>query len=154
MPKQLLIYEKAVPVTRQRHGNVSIKAGSDFGYAKTVNSVPLLASEFDLASREYAIVFSGQGNDMMPAALLGIRDNENLYVDDKGLWNAKYIPAFVRRYPFVFSTDFAGLPGAVRSDARLLPAPPGAQSARGDAGTVASSHGTTADARRLYDSQS
>ncbi len=70
-----------------------------------MNSVPLLASEFDLASAEYAIVFSGEGNDVMPAVLLGIRDQENLYVDDRGTWNAKYIPAFVRRYPFVFSTE-------------------------------------------------
>jgi SapC protein len=105
MPKQLLIYEKAVPVTRQRHGEVSIKAGGDYGFAKDVNSVPLLASEFDLSSAEYAIVFSGDGKDVMPAVLLGIRDNENLYVDDNGTWNAKYVPAFVRRYPFVFSSE-------------------------------------------------
>jgi hypothetical protein len=105
MPKQLLIYEKAVPVTRQRHGDVSIKAGGDYAFAKGVNSVPLLASEFDLSSVEYAIVFSGEGKDVMPAVLLGIRDNENLYVDDNGAWNAKYIPAFVRRYPFVFSSE-------------------------------------------------
>jgi hypothetical protein len=105
MAKQLLIYEKAVPVTVKKHGNVSIKAGTDYGFAKDVNSVPLLASEFDLSSTEYAIVFSGEGKDVMPAALLGIRDQENLYVDDSGAWNAKYIPAFVRRYPFVFSTQ-------------------------------------------------
>ena len=64
-----------------------------------------MATEFDLASTEYAIVFSGEGTDVMPAALLGIRDGENLYVDEHGAWNAKYVPAFVRRYPFVFSTE-------------------------------------------------
>src|SRR5579875_238928 len=104
MPKQLLIYEKAVPVTRKRHGNVSIKAGNNYAFAKNVNSVPLLTSEFDLACVEYAIVFSGE-KDIMPAVLLGIRDNENLYIDDRGAWNAKYVPAFVRRYPFVFSSQ-------------------------------------------------
>lgn len=104
MPKQLLIYEKAVPVTLNRHKDVSIKAGNDYGFAKDVNSVPLLASEFDLSSVEYAIVFSGEGKDVMPAALLGIRDQENLYINESGEWKAKYIPAFVRRYPFVFST--------------------------------------------------
>jgi hypothetical protein len=105
MPKQLLIYEKAVPVTSKKHGDVSIKAGNDYGFAKDVNSVPLMATEFDLSCVEYAIVFSGEGKDVMPAALLGIRDNENLYVDENGAWNAKYIPAFVRRYPFVFSSQ-------------------------------------------------
>jgi hypothetical protein len=105
MSKQLLIYEKAVPVTRRDHGDVSIKSGNSYGFAKDVNSVPLMATEFDLASTEYAIVFSGEGADVMPAALLGIRDKENLYVDEHGAWNAKYIPAFVRRYPFVFSSQ-------------------------------------------------
>jgi hypothetical protein len=105
MPKQLLIYEKAVPVTKKRHGDTSIKAGTDYSFAKGVNSVPLMATEFELSSAEYAIVFSGDGKDVMPAALLGIRDQENIYVDANGAWNAKYIPAFVRRYPFVFSSQ-------------------------------------------------
>lgn len=105
MTKQLLIYEKAIPVTRKQHGDVSIKSGNDYGFARTVNSVPLMATEFDLSSVEYAIVFSGEGKDIMPAALLGIRDSENLDIDEHGAWNAKYIPAFVRRYPFVFSSQ-------------------------------------------------
>ena len=105
MAKQLLIYERAVPVTPSRHGDVSIKAGADFSFAREVNSVPLMAAEFDLASSEYAIVFAGVGEEAMPAVLLGVRDNENLYVGPDGAWSAKYIPAFIRRYPFVFSSD-------------------------------------------------
>ena len=104
MTKQLLIYERAVPVTPNQHGNVSVKVGTDLSFAKHVNSVPLMVAEFDVACPEYAIVFAGEGNDVMPVALLGVRDNENLYVDDAGTWSAKYVPAFVRRYPFVFST--------------------------------------------------
>ena len=109
MSKQLLIYERATPVTPKQHADVSVKAGTDYGFAKNVNSVPLMAAEFDLASSEYAIVFAGEGKDIMPVALLGVRDNENLYVDDAGAWNAKYIPAFVRRYPFVFSSQSGDL---------------------------------------------
>jgi SapC protein len=102
--KQLLIYERAIPVNPRQHKDVSIKLGGDYGFARGVNSVPLMTVEFDPACAEYAIVFGGDGPDVMPLALLGIRDNENLYVDDNGAWNAKYIPAFVRRYPFVFSS--------------------------------------------------
>jgi hypothetical protein len=108
MVKQLLIYERAVPVNPKQHGNLAVKSGADYGFAKGVNSVPLMAAEFEPASAEYAIVFTGQDKEIMPAALLGVRDQENLYVDDKGVWNAKYIPAFVRRYPFVFSSDNDG----------------------------------------------
>jgi hypothetical protein len=44
----------------------------------------------------------------MPAVILGLRDEQNLYVNDDGSWNAKYIPAFLRRYPFVFSSSDEG----------------------------------------------
>ena len=44
----------------------------------------------------------------MPAIVLGVRDGENLYVGENGRWQGKYIPAFVRRYPFVFSQDKDG----------------------------------------------
>ena len=108
MAKQLLIYERAVPVNQNQHRDLAVKTGGDYGFAKKVNSVPLLAAEFEPACAEYAIVFAGQEKEITPVVLLGIRDQENLYVDDKGGWHAKYIPAFVRRYPFVFSSDDKG----------------------------------------------
>ena len=44
----------------------------------------------------------------MPAAILGIQNDSNLYLDEEGNWTSKYIPAFVRRYPFVFSSADEG----------------------------------------------
>ena len=46
MVKQLLIYENATPVSRARHGGLSVKAGGNFGFAAQINSVPLMAAEF------------------------------------------------------------------------------------------------------------
>jgi hypothetical protein len=37
-----------------------------------------------------------------------IRRPRTLYLSEKGAWQAKYIPAFVRRYPFVFSSSDDG----------------------------------------------
>ena len=35
--------------------------------------------------------------------MLGYKENVNIFVDDKGNWDKlNYIPAFVRKYPFVF----------------------------------------------------
>lgn len=107
MSKQLLIYERAVPVTRQRHGAWSVKAGASFEFARGVNSVPLMVAEFPNAAAEYTIVFGGAGDEIIPVALLGIRDSENLYVSESGAWSGSYVPAFLRRYPFVFSSDNA-----------------------------------------------
>ena len=108
MSKQLLFYEKAVPVSFQRHAGWSVKSGANYAFAKSTNSVPLTALEFSNAAQEYAIVFAGSGDAIIPVVILGVMDNQNLYVDDAGKWNAKYVPAFVRRYPFVFSTSDDG----------------------------------------------
>lgn len=106
MAKQLLIYDQVVPVSPQRHSKKSIKAGSNYSYARAVNSTPLMAAEFEAAAFEYVIVFAGEPGSIMPVALLGLRDGENIFVDRQGAWTGKYVPAFVRQYPFVFaSTD-------------------------------------------------
>jgi SapC len=104
MATQLLIYETAVPVSHARHGNWSVDVGAGYAFSAKVNSVPLMAVEFPVAATEYAIVFGGTGDVVMPAAILGLRADQNLYVGEGGAWDAKYIPAFLRRYPFVFSS--------------------------------------------------
>jgi len=105
MASQLLIYESAVPVTSTRHADASVEVGADFGFSRRVNSVPLMAVEFPHAAAEYAIVFSGTAEAFVPAVILGMRGEENLYLTKQGGWEAKYIPAFVRRYPFVFASS-------------------------------------------------
>lgn len=108
MSTQLLIYEKTAPVTNQRHRDWSIKKGADCTFAKHVNAVPLTAVEFGAASAEYAIVFTGTAGAYMPTVILGMRDRQNLYLNEDGSWRAKYLPAFIRRYPFVFASDEGG----------------------------------------------
>jgi hypothetical protein len=76
---------------------------TDYNFSRTVNAVPLVASEFAEAAAEYAIIFTGEPPALMPAVVLGARDNENLYLTPEGTWRARYVPAFIRRYPFVFS---------------------------------------------------
>jgi hypothetical protein len=108
MSKTLLIYDRAVPITRAQHGNWGIEIDNDFGFAKGVNSMPLLAQEFRATVREYPIIFVGTEERVLPAVLLGLGENENLFVDDAGIWDSQYIPAFARRYPYVFSSNDEG----------------------------------------------
>jgi hypothetical protein len=105
MSTQLLIYKTAVPVSRARHAGWSVEIGANYAFSGDVNSVPLMAVEFPQAANEYAIVFAGGEGEVTPAVILGVRGNENLYVAKDAHWGAKYIPAFVRRYPFVFSLN-------------------------------------------------
>jgi SapC protein len=105
MPTQLLIYQSAVPISRARHANWSVELGSSYAFSADLNSVPLMAVEFPLAASEYAIVFAGRENELIPAVILGLRGNENLFLTKDGHWGARYVPAFIRRYPFVFSRE-------------------------------------------------
>ena len=102
MSNLLLIYKTATPVSRSRHADSSVDIGGNYGFSSEVNSVPLMAVEFPQAAGEYAIVFAGNDGEILPAVILGVRGNENLFVSKASGWGAKYIPAFVRRYPFVF----------------------------------------------------
>ena len=102
MARQLLIYQSAVPVSVARHGTVSVRTTADYAFSAGINAVPLMAVEFLRAAGEYAIVFTQAGDEVLPAAVLGVKGDQNLYLTGDGRWQARYIPAFIRRYPFVF----------------------------------------------------
>lgn len=108
MAKQLLIYQTAVPLSFAKHGGISLEAASNFEFSAGINAVPLMAVELPQAAAEYAIVFTVTEQDVVPAAILGIRNEQNLFLSAEAKWEAKYIPAFIRRYPFVFSTSADG----------------------------------------------
>jgi hypothetical protein len=99
----LMFYKKLVPLNKNQHRNHSFKKFDDLGFAAQTQTVILTGSEFPEACKEYPIVFlKTSGGSMMPVALLSFRVNENLYVSEDGKWNSRYIPAYVRRYPFIF----------------------------------------------------
>lgn len=108
MANQLLFYSSATPITQNRHKDWAVDNTSNFGFASATNSVPVMAVEFAKAASEYTIIFAGDDENIMPAVILGIQNDTNLFIDEAGKWNAKYIPAFVRRYPFVFSSGDNG----------------------------------------------
>ena len=98
----LLLYEKPVALSRDTHRHFRMRGNGSFSCAARTNSVPLASSEFAAAANEYPIVFAiDDKKQALPVALLGLRQDENLFVSKDGKWNSDYIPAFVRRYPFL-----------------------------------------------------
>lgn len=108
MEKQLLFYERVVPISKQRHAKMSIKNVGNFNFAAQTNSVPLTTVEFFAAPAEYPVVFAETDGVTMPVAILGVKQNTNDYLTAEGKWDASYVPAFVRRYPFVFAQSDDG----------------------------------------------
>ena len=99
-----MFYKDPKLVSRDAHANKSLKAQIDFSFARPTNSIPLMAQEFVVAARHYPIVFRAS-EPLIPVAVLGFGKTGNLFIEADGTWSkGVYVPAYVRRYPFVLSS--------------------------------------------------
>jgi hypothetical protein len=98
-----LFYKTLAPLSSQLHPTHGIKPRTDLGYTRTAHAIPITVDEFAMVQRHYPIIFS-VGDTPTPLALVGLQEGRNLYLDDKGQWApGHYVPAFVRRYPFMLA---------------------------------------------------
>ncbi len=88
---QFAFYRKVVALNSNVHRNLKFAASEvNFLFARDTTAVLLAGVEFAEAAREYPIVFvRGKDGQMRPVALLGVRDGENLFVNDQGKWDAR-----------------------------------------------------------------
>lgn len=103
--KTLMMYERLVPLDREQHRTLRIHQGaSRLGFARETNSMLLAASELPLAALDYPCVFVQADTGHTLVSIVGLRDKENLMIEADGNWAEQhYVPAFVRRYPFVLA---------------------------------------------------
>lgn len=108
------LYRRSIALDPAVHRRRKVSPLTDFSIAKDLHAVFVTATEFPQAALEFALVFVETGRHdtagrpmMSPVALLGLAHGENLYVEGPR-WEARYVPAYVRRYPF----STASLPGA------------------------------------------
>lgn len=100
------LYAKVALLNAALHGDLKLAPAADLRFAAHLNSVVLVAAEFPQAAAHYPIVFSEIGNEWTALAVLGPKDGANAFVNAEGKWLANtYVPAFVRRYPFVLVED-------------------------------------------------
>ena len=100
-----MFYKSPRPLDRSRDQNTKISRPSNFNFTKGTNAIPLLADEFPMAAAYYPIVFA-TGPTPIPAAVVGLKNDDNLFLDDEGRWvNGAYLPAYIRRYPFILMDD-------------------------------------------------
>jgi SapC len=100
------LYTKAVPLHNVQHRHwKAARAMEDWSVASRLSSIFVAAVEFGDVAAEYPIVFVNAGNspegrqEIAPVAVLGLRNDENLFVDGSA-WRAHYQPALLRAYPF------------------------------------------------------
>lgn len=98
-----LFYTKPTPLDAKAHADLALKQNFGLGFTKDVNAVPVNLIELPQICHFYPIAFSPDDTGT-PVAILGLRDSENLFLNPKGEWEEDtYIPAYIRRYPFIFS---------------------------------------------------
>ena len=135
----LLLYKDIKALNREEHQALKLQPSENCGFAADTHLVPVAGLEFFQAARHYPLVFIGEGAQATPIALLGLAQGHNGYLDDELRWQANtYIPAFIRRYPFVLAQDLhadRALPG---DDIRIIE--PGALSSIQDHGRWGRQH--------------
>jgi hypothetical protein len=101
----VLFYSKPEPLAPELHGKLGVRRmDGPFGFAKVGHAVPLTVGEFQLAAVTGPIIFVG--DEKLPIAVMGLNANENMFVSDDGVFEpGVYVPAYIRRYPFVFAND-------------------------------------------------
>ena len=108
------LYRRSIALDPALHRARKVAPLTDFSIARELHAVFVTATEFPQAALEFPIVFVETGHHdtagrpmMSPVVLLGLTHGENLHVEGTR-WEARYIPAYIRRYPF----STASLPGA------------------------------------------
>ena len=96
-------YNKVAVLNAKTHGDWSLSRSKDVSYAASANVIHLQANEFGGALIAFPIVFVGKGDKINPAALTGVESKRNLFVGPDGTWRGAYVPAYVKRYPFLMA---------------------------------------------------
>jgi hypothetical protein len=104
----MLLYKKITALSREEHRKLRLKPAADFAFAAQTHWLPVAGIEFFQAARFYPIVFTPGTNDtseaISPILLVGLEAGHNDYVGSTMRWKADTsVPAFVRRYHFVFA---------------------------------------------------
>jgi hypothetical protein len=101
----VLFYSKPEPLAPELHGKLGVRRmNGPFGFAKTGHAIPLTVGEFPVAAVTGPIIFVGE--EKLPLAVMGLNAGENMFLGDNGTFEpGVYVPAYIRRYPFVYAND-------------------------------------------------
>ena len=101
---QKLFYRQPELLNHQSHGSLGLRVPErPFEFARKSRALPITLSEIASAQKHFPVVFSDLENPV-PLAVVGTRDDVNLFIDEDGNWEREvYIPAYIRCYPFALA---------------------------------------------------
>ncbi len=93
------------------HQDVKIVTARAAKYGDEVMKAPVFPFEFRNVQAFYPILFQkGADGEHMPMALFGFQEGENLFLGESG-WDAAYVPAMLRREPFLIGFQETSIGG-------------------------------------------
>ncbi len=98
------IYKDVRLINLEEDKKLKVAPIEGFAYAADLRDCIITVSEFYEASKSQPIVFAkNEQGEFLALALMGLKEEGNLFVNQDGSWRiGEYVPAFVRRYPFIF----------------------------------------------------
>ncbi|MEG3123518.1 SapC family protein [Sphingomonas sp. GB1N7] len=99
-----LFYQALEPLSSDAHASFKLRAADKAAFVVGNHAIPLTVDEFTLVQRTMPIVFTVDENPV-PIALMGLNEGVNVFVADDGKFaeNTGYVPAYIRRYPFMLA---------------------------------------------------
>jgi len=98
-----IFYNDLVPLNSNEHAAFRLRQTESAPFLQNQHAVPLTIDEFVAAQRFVPIIFSA-GDEPVPLALMGLNEGVNTLIDDEGkLRGPTYVPAYVRRYPWMLA---------------------------------------------------
>lgn len=102
-PQLPLFYKDLLPLNSRDHADWKVGQFENLDFLASTHAVPLTVDEFVDAQRHYPIVFTA-GDNPLPIALMGLNEGVNTFIGEDGKLEAGlYVPAYVRRYPFMLA---------------------------------------------------
>jgi len=104
MPNLPLFYRDIMPLNTNDHGKAKVRPVVDITHIAKTHAIPVTVEEFPMVQRHYPIIFS-VGDAPVPLALMGLNEGVNVFLNDDGtaVDPTVYIPAYIRRYPFLLA---------------------------------------------------
>ncbi len=99
-----LFYNDLQPLSSQAHADYRVKSTDVAPFLANQHAIPVTVEEFPLVQRRLPIVFSA-GPEPVPLALMALNEGLNVFFDETGklIEDDFYIPAYIRRYPYLLA---------------------------------------------------
>jgi len=99
-----MFYESVTALNTSAHHNAFVEPAKNYDFAKASSTIAIGVSEFVQACHEYPIIFISANDTVVPMVLTGLLDKKNTFISEEdGSWLGNYLPAYIRRYPFVLA---------------------------------------------------